>query len=536
MKGWLIPLLGAVGTAALLFSAFPPIDAGEAAFFGLVPLLVVCRGLKPAVCFRWGFLSGWMFWALSISWLRHVTWPGMITLAAYCALYQGLFFLFYGWWFRTRSATRILGNLFFMVMGAVLWVGLEYLRSTVATGFGWNPLGLSQHDNLCVLQLAGLVGIHGVSGLLVFFNLGLALTVLAYMEKKDRLGRPHLEALSALASVAVFGAYGMMAIRSAPKGDLMLEVGLVQPAIPQTLKWNPVTVQGILNQLDMLNSSLLAAGKPDLIIWPETVLPNDLRSDPDCADLVKRVVATGIPVLAGSLDTQWNDDGTRRYFNSSFLVEQGGEITQAYDKQHLVLFGEYVPLEDTLPFLRTITPIGESFTAGAAATVFHFGGRDLFSVLICFEDTISALARRAVAAGARMLVNQTNDAWFDPSWASRQHMAHSVARAVEFGVPVIRCGNTGFSCLIDGTGRIVDTLRDPEGRTDRAGFLLSSISVPIESYRPTVFMRMGADWPGRLSAATTVALCLVLMLSRKIRNNDSKGLRFSDQPPINRAP
>ena len=121
------------------------------------------------------------------------------------------------------------------------------------------------------------------------------------------------------------------------------------------------------------------------------------------------------------------------------------------------MWGEYVPFEDAFPFLWALTPNEASFTPGSKAGVFELAQPAIeFSVLICFEDTLPYLSRRAVKEGARLLVNQTNDAWFERSWASRQHMAHCVFRCIENRVPAVRCANNGVSCFIDSNGTIMD--------------------------------------------------------------------------------
>jgi apolipoprotein N-acyltransferase len=211
------------------------------------------------------------------------------------------------------------------------------------------------------------------------------------------------------------------------------------------------------------------------------------------------------------MDTAYRDNNTPRYFNSSFLFETNGVLAQGYDKRHLVMFGEYVPLERYLPFMTAMTPIGASFSPGATSTVFRLEGPDVaFSSLICFEDTVAGLARESVRNGARLLINQTNDAWFDPSAASRQHMAHCILRCVENGVPAIRVGNTGVTCCIDPHGRITEILEGKDGHSAFPGFVCSSVVVPGEEFTFTPYTRHG-DLFGQSAACVAIlgaAACL----------------------------
>jgi apolipoprotein N-acyltransferase len=205
--------------------------------------------------------------------------------------------------------------------------------------------------------------------------------------------------------------------------------------------------------------------------------------------LVADVILPGTSVLMGAMD--FDDSGPElKYFNSAFLFQAGGAAPQTYAKRQLVLFGEYIPLERWLPFLRVLTPVGESFTPGRQAVVFRLG-RWALAVLVCFEDTVARLARESVRAGARVLINQTNDAWFDPSWASRQHMAHCVFRCVENRVPAVRATNTGITCFIDREGRIISRLRRAEGLLPESDYLTDVLVLPPADMPLTFYTRHG---------------------------------------------
>jgi len=186
-----------------------------------------------------------------------------------------------------------------------------------------------------------------------------------------------------------------------------------------------------------------------------------------------------------------------------------------------VIFGEYVPLRRVLPFLGWLTPIEASFTPGTTGTIFRLARPPVnFAVLICFEDTVAPLARAAVRRGARLLVNQSNDAWFDPSSASRQHLTHSVLRAAENHVPVLRCCNTGVTCGIDACGRVYDVLAGRDGHVAVPGWRNTMVDVPPADMPLTFFTRHG-DLLGPAGAAVA-ALGLALTWWRA-RRKDSGG-------------
>lgn len=512
-SGWRkwVPELAAVLSGGLLSASFAPYESSEAAWLALVPLLLACRFVeRPRAIFRLGFLAGSVFWLTSIWWLTRVSVAGWLALAFYCALYLGLFAWGAHRWLRRFGHERLAPNIGFMIFAACAWAGLEWVRANLATGFAWNPLGVSQYRNVALLQGAAWGGVYAVSALVVFVNAGIALTGMRYIQRSGFWGRrPHVELMLAFLVLALAFFGGAQRARGLKDGTTSLRVAMIQTGIPQDDKWDSNTVQMIYQRLDDLTRTALRTGPLDLIIWPETALPDDVRYSEASYDVVYRLATNGVPILVGTMDTQWPEDGKPVYYNSSFLFDSEGVLLDTYEKQHLVLFGEYVPLQNALPFLSAMTPIQESFSAGSRSTVFRLENDATFSVLICFEDTISVLARKAVLAGARMLVNQTNDAWFDPSSASRQHMAQCVLRVVETGVPAVRVANTGVSCYINRRGLVESRLQDEHGGTLFPGFKTVQVRFPPDDLPPTFYMRHGDALP---MGAGLLALLIVLGL------------------------
>jgi apolipoprotein N-acyltransferase len=403
-----------------------------------------------------------------------------------------------------------------MMVASAWWAGLELARSTWFTGFPWNPLGATQYRNAALLQPAAWGGVSAVSALVVWVNAGLAVTVLQYIERRGQWGRrPHPEIIAAFLVVAVTFAWGVKRLRATPPGEAPIRVALIQTNIPQEEKWDEATIATIYQRLRDLTLGALRAGSSDLIIWPETALPDDVATSVPSYNLVYELVTNGTPILVGSMDTHWPEAGRPTFYNSSFLFDANGEPLFVYDKQHLVPFGEYIPLPHLLPFLKALTPIQESFSAGTTSTLFRLPGRDVpFSALICFEDTVAHLARAAVRNGARLLINQTNDAWFDPYAASRQHMIQAILRAVENGVPLVRVANTGVSCVIDRRGVVTSRLEDPEGGTRFAGFKLTEVRPAPAEFPLTFYTRQGNLLPGAAGLAALALLSVLLRLER----------------------
>jgi len=511
-----LPEAAAVASGALLSISFAPMEVSEAAWLALVPLLVAVRfavGLREV--FRLGFISGSVFWLTSIWWISRVSYAGWLALAFYCALYVGAFATASHLWLRRFGHERLWLNVGFMVYAACAWAGLELMRSTFATGFAWNALGVSQYRNVALLQGAAWGGVYAVSALLIWINAGLALTAMRYIQRGGFWGRrPHVELMLGFLVLAIAFFSGARRARDLHPGESELRVALIQTGIPQDDKWDSNTVNTIYRRLTELTTAALRTGPLDLIVWPETALPDDVRYSEPSYKVVYDLCTNGSPILVGSMDTQWVDDRQPIYYNSSFLFDEEGIVVASYEKQHLVPFGEYVPLSGTFPFLKGMTPIEESFSPGKKSTVFELKDGSTFSVLICFEDTIARLARKAVRAGARLLVNQTNDAWFDPSSASRQHMAQCVLRVAETGVPAVRVANTGVSCYIDRRGVVRKQLLNEQGGTVFPGFGTVLINPAPEALPPTFYVQRGELLP---AAAGFAALAMALVLRRARR-------------------
>jgi len=483
-------LIAAVLTGLLLFASFPPLEWTGLAWVALVPLLLISASAAPRIAFRWGLLAGLVFWLLSLVWMTRVSWVGWFFLSLYCALFIACFTLTVAWWVACKGLQPRLGNPLMMLSIPAVWVGWEYLRSVLFSGFPWNPLGVSQYANLPLIQTAQIGGVYLVSYLVVLVNAAMALALIQYIRcQPGKSLRMHPELLIALIGIGLALLYGQSALRRLPKTTDTLRVAAVQVNIPQFEKWSEAWTTEINNRLRRTSLHAIEHFSPDLIVWPETVVPDFVRTSPVSQKIVTDVIQHGTAVLMGSMD--FDDSGRpAKYFNSAFLYQPGGTPPQTYAKRHLVLFGEYIPLEQWIPFLRVLTPIEESFTPGREAVVFQMGRR-AFSVLICFEDTVAGLARDCVRAGARLLINQTNDAWFDPSWASRQHMAQCVFRCVENRVGAVRATNTGITCFIDRQGCIVSLLGRAEGPLPDPEYLTHAVALSPADMPLTFYTRHG---------------------------------------------
>ena len=187
------------------------------------------------------------------------------------------------------------------------------------------------------------------------------------------------------------------------------------------------------------------------------------------------------------------------YFNSGLLINSSGRLAGRYDKQHLVPFGEYVPMRSYLPFLEPLVVSVGDFTAGSSYEPLSAGNVKA-GMLICFESIFPEIARREVKAGSNLLVNLTNDAWYGRSSAPYQSLAMSVFRAVETRRSLVRAANTGISGFVEPTGTI---------RTQSQLFKPAALTESMPLLEVQTFFTRGGHWFGALCLAMILPLLLL---------------------------
>jgi apolipoprotein N-acyltransferase len=445
-------------SATLLILAYPLFNQPWCAWVALIPWLLGLRGRRLSAAFGLSFLVGLFFFLGSLPWLIYVTALGWVLLSLVLASFFGVFGALAAWGTSRspqQTAARWLGL-------PALWVALEYTRSHLFSGFGWNPLGYSQTPWLPVIQVADVTGAWGVSFALVLANLLFA-EALAGPSSSVRRLRAGLLGVLLAGGLWGYGAWRLHAVQAASLLAPRVRVAVVQGNIPQKEKWDDSYRDVILRRYEQWTREA-AATHPQLIVWPETSVPDYLWLDEEVTQRMIALAREGqIPLLVGApMGTL--EQGAWRTTNSAALLDPQGVLTQHYDKLRLVPFGEFVPAEPLLPWVREMLPTIGYFAPGRDFTVFRAQGLPAFSVLICFEDIFANLARAFVRQGAQFLLVITNDAWFGPTGAAYQHAQASLLRSVELRVPVARAGNTGWSGCLSATGETLGVVRDAQGK------------------------------------------------------------------------
>ena len=472
-------------SAALLILSFPQANFWILAWVGFVPLFFALENKSGGTAFLLSFLTGVVFWSGVIYWLVHVTLLGTIVLILYLALYFGIFGFVIC---RYRAAESFNLRIIFI---SSLWVLLEYVRGDLFTGFPWALLGYSQYLNLPVIQIADITGAWGVSFIVMSVNAAVYLFLSNPLIFREKFKKSSV-IVFCLALTLIYG-YLTLYYKPWETNSLLADyrISVVQGNIPQEFKWNEQYTGFTLRKLSAL-TRIAAGDEPDLIIWPEAAAPGILGEDDWVfRDIKSLAVEIKVPLLTGAVVKDNNS-----YFGSAILINRSGVISQRYDKIHLVPFGEYIPLKETFPFLKTIVPIGD-IEKGKDYTIFELMKSPnlriphKFAVLDCFEDVFPEIAREFVRRGAGFLVNITNDAWYKETSAPYQHLQASVFRALENRVYLARSANTGVSGFISPEGKIISLVSDKNNNNIFVeGFDTKDIS---SSYKITSFYTKFGD-------------------------------------------
>jgi apolipoprotein N-acyltransferase len=429
-----------------------------------------------------------LYWILFLP-PEETTVPGIIGVAfVLMVAYLGLFPFLAQW--AARRAAR--AGVPLELALALAWVSGEYLRSQTQLGFPWVLVGYGLIETPRVVQFMSATGIFGAS-------LFVTLTNAAVCAALWRRGRARLGwAAAAVALPALAFLQGGWAIDHLPPAPTR-EVLIVQGNIGRAIKFAPEMRERNLEQLIAMSEQGLAAAetRPAAIVWAETAAPCYVRRDPTCrARLEQFVDERGVPLVTGTPDALRLPDGTRRLANAAVVVTPGRGLTGSYAKVRLVPFGEAIPYQERVHFF-TRFDFGEAdFVRGSGFTPVAVGD-DTAGVMICFESIFPQIGRAYAAAGARYLINITNDEWFGTSGGPYQHAQMAIARAIETRRGLVRCANTGVSFVVDRAGRVRDAT---------ALFVPAVVRAPVElGNGRTLYARVGDLLPVLACGATALA-------------------------------
>lgn len=480
--------------------AFPEPGLGPLAWVALAPLLVAASGAGAKRGFLLGAVFGVCFFGTLLYWVSIVGYLACLVLVLLQAVYTGVFGALWGAWSRRA------GPVARIVLPALLWVAVvEYLRAvTPVVGFTWGQLAQSQHDLPWVLESAAWGGSWLVALQVVAVN---ALLAAALRQPARGVAVRVATAAAVLLAAAPW---------PGPRADgAPVDVAIVQGNIPEHQEASYEKDLVILENHVRLTATV--PPEADLILWPESSVGIDPMRDEAVGDALRAAAqGAGRPLIVGA--TLARDDGD--YQVMAYLVSPDGEIVDAYQKTHLVPFGEYVPARDLLDWLPALSQVPLDAVPGDEPVVFDVAGGKVAPV-ISFEADFGSLAAGRVAEGGRLLVVLTNTSTWRHSWASAQHVAMSQVRAAESGVYVAHGALTGISAFVEPSGEVVERseLWEPDVLVHRLRF----------ATRASFYARTG-DWVALGSLAIVAALLLTRWRRRTPLSRTPPGAPESPAP------
>lgn len=421
------------------FQLFPLPVVTLAVLFGLL-----AHRRRAGDGFVLGFAWGLGFFVAGISWLyvalhRFGGMPGAI--AALCIF---LFAVYLALWPAIASAAfvRFKGRRVWRnaLLASGLWILTEWLRGWLLTGFPWLSIGYSQTPPSPLSGFLPIVGVFGVSGLVVMIAAGLGMMA--------PRGAHRMMPWSLATLIVLTGGFWLRGeMWTKPSGQPM-SVALVQTNIEQDLKWEHARLRQWLD----LNAQLVRGAKARLVVLPESTLPMLAERLPEgyLAQMASTLNARGADAIVGV----FMRDAEGHIYNAALSL--GASKTQRYAKQHLVPFGEYSPPSFDWFYRVAKIPMSDQTSGGADQAPMAFDDQRL-ALNICYEDAFGNEIRRR-ADDATILVNLSNLAWYGDSFAQPQHLQIARVRALEIGRPMLRATNTGMTAAIGPQGELLGVL------------------------------------------------------------------------------
>ncbi len=438
--GFAVPyLLGAF--AVLAFAPFYIFPAAILSLIGIIYLWLKTDSAKSA--FKLGFQFGLGLYVVGIYWIYislhdfgGMPWwfAGFSTfcLCAFMALFVGLV-----GYFSKRFG-------FLIISAPVLWGLSDWVRSWIFTGFPWLTLGYSQVPHSPLAGYMPIIGVYGVSVITAF----MAAIIACWLARANHSNLYKRNAIIALVLIIVAGNVLKVVEWSTPIGK-PISAALIQGNISQDTKWSPETAQNTINTY----IKMATASKAQLIVLPETALPViSSRLDASITDtLTNHAMQNNGDIIVGLVEL---NEKSGEYFNSAFSF--GTAPTQTYAKNHLVPFGEFIPLKQVFGWIYRDwlnMPLSDLSRGGTYQTPMQLGNQKV-AVNVCYEDVFGEEIIQQLP-DATLLVNISNDAWYGKSYAADQHMQFSQARALETGRMMLRATNTGATAAIDTHGYVL---------------------------------------------------------------------------------
>ncbi len=491
-------ILGMLSARALPpFYAFPILFLTFSVF-----LLILNKSENKKQSFSFGYWFGFGYFACNMAWIGNAV---LIEAAKLGWLFPIILLAAGGFFGLFVAFPALLSCLFKSLYArwlsfAAWWVIFEWIRSFILTGFPWNLLGSVLAFDITLLQAAAVIGTYGLSLAVLLISSAPALII--FYRQKASFACAALTILLILGSLIGYGKYHLSQMDMAPSST---KIRLVQPAIPQEMKWNRQKLEHNLEQYIHM-SQKDGLDEIDFVIWGETATPFALDFEPQYMETIKSAISEKGYLVTGLVRYEFKD-GDFHPLNSSFVIDKSGRIVNYYDKSHLVPFGEYIPLRKYLPtWITPLTNTINDFLSGYGPKSIQIGNQPSFGISICYEIIFP---HQIINPQDKpdWLINLTNDGWYGLSQGPYQHLVTTQLRAIEEGRTIVRAANTGISAVINPYGKILTQI--PLNISD-----IIDTNLPQQLYINTFYGENGNFIP--------IILCLLnIIIAFAIKNKHS---------------
>jgi apolipoprotein N-acyltransferase len=360
----------------------------------------------------------------------------LIVLCAYLSLFPTLSF-----WLLAKLSPA--SSVIWALTAAALWMLFEWFRGYLFTGFPWLALGYSQAPYSPLVGFAPIIGVYGISWIIVFS----AALLFIWMEKGLTKWRYGLS----FTLIWLCGFFLQSIEWVKPEGE-PVTVSLLQGNIAQNMKWREDHLENTMETY----AKLILESNSRLIVTPEISIPlfSDVVPQSYLSYLAAHAKENNGDVLIG-LAERTTDNGDD-YYNTMFSY--GSAPEQRYRKHHLVPFGEFIPVKAIFGWVIQVLkiPLSDFSRGGLDQQPMDLAGQRV-AINICYEDVFGEEIIYQLPQ-ATMLVNVSNDAWFGRSIGPQQHLQISQMRALETGRYMLRATNTGVTAIIDERGKVLQTI------------------------------------------------------------------------------
>lgn len=488
------------GVSVLGFAPYFNVAASVLCFSFFLYLLLSCKNKKEL--FLLGYSFGFAHFAFGLIWIGNAL---LIAPEKFGWLYPVVFLAsgaFFGLFFALPAMFTHYARKSWQkwIVFVALMVVFEWIRSFFLTGFPWNLSGYGLAFSDEIVQTASVGGVYLLSLIALFDYTFFGFLCFEKNMKKAGI----LLVLFVVCNLLVWsGGYWRLKNADVEKNGVIVRI--VQPSIPQTLKWKKNAAEENFEKYINL-SGKETSEKPDIIVWGETASPFSLDVDDEQRKKLLPILNKGSYLIAGMVTFSFNSFGYVPH-NSLVVFDETGEVVDYYHKSHLVPFGEYIPLRKYLPnFIRPIANAIGTFGKGKGPKVIRLKNLSSFGGIICYEVIFP---HEIVNKDNRpdFLVNATNDAWYGDSAGPYQHWVAAKLRAVEEGIAVVRVANNGISGLINAYGT-----EEKKLPLNYSGFADVELNKPMNRI----------TWYAKLGNMTVLMFCLILICFGFININSRK--------------